>query len=167
MANNNNNNNNTGNSIYDCPFGISNQKDIEKSNDRNSIMVENFEKTVKKMGESMNDKFDELANKISDIDKKIDIRNSVLEKKIDKVNDILETKIDARNDVLETKIDKGNKILKEQINEVDNGIEKRIEVATSNKFKFSVYGVIKWLTTGVIFALVVKAALTLLLPLIV
>ena len=25
-----NNNNNTSNSIYDCPFGISNQKEIEK-----------------------------------------------------------------------------------------------------------------------------------------
>lgn len=40
--------------IYDCPFGIANQKEIEKSNDRNSIMIENFDKAVKRFLMSRN-----------------------------------------------------------------------------------------------------------------
>ena len=86
-----------------------------------------------------------LMKKITNIDKKIDIRNEILEVKIDKVNTGLETKIDTLN----------------------NGIEERIETAVSTKFKFSIYGIIKWLTSGVIFALVVKAGLTILLPLLI
>lgn len=90
----------TSNNIYDCPFGISNQKEIEKSNDRNSIMIENFDKAVKQLGETMNEKFDELNSKIASIEKKIDDQNDILEGKIDKLDSTLESTIEK---VVETK----------------------------------------------------------------
>lgn len=97
--------------IYDCPFGISNLKEIEKANDRNTMMIENFNKTVKQLGKSMNEKFDELNSKISKIDKKIDYQKDFLEGKIDDIND---------------------------------NLEKRVDKVVENKFKISVYSLIKW-----------------------
>lgn len=125
------NNNLTGNSSYDCPFGITNQKEIEKSNERNSIMIENFDKAVKHLGESMNEKFDELNKKITDIDKKIDTGNDILETKFDKMN---------------------------------NSLDDRIDVIVTNKFKFSIFNLIKWLAGSIVVAVVVKASLLYFIP---
>lgn len=63
-------------------------------------MIENFDKAVKHLGESMNEKFDELNSKIASIDKKIDVQNDILEGKIDKLDSTLETTIEK---VVETK----------------------------------------------------------------
>lgn len=117
--------------IYDCPFGIANQKEIEKSNDRNSIMIENFNKSIKQLGEIMNEKFDELNNRISSIDKKIDAQNDRLESKIDRLDSTLETKI---GEVVE------------------------------NKFKVSIYGLLKWGISAAALAVIAKLAVNLIFP---
>ena len=114
--------------IYDCPFGIANQKEIEKSNDRNSIMIENFDKAVKQLGETMNEKFDELNSKIVSIDKKIDAQNDVLEGKIDKLNSTLET---------------------------------TVEKVVENKFKVSIYGLLKWGISAAALAVIARVAINL------
>lgn len=116
--------------IYDCPFGIANQKEIEKSNDRNSIMIENFDKSVKQLGETMNEKFDELNSKIVSIDKKIDTQNDILEGKIDKL---------------------------------DSTLEATIERVVENKFKVSIYNLLKWCISAAALAIIAKLAVSLIL----
>lgn len=125
------NNAHTDSNSYNCPFGITNQKEIEKSNDRNAIMIENFDKAVKQLGVSVNEKFDELNVKMSDIAKKIDVRNDILENKIDKV---------------------------------DASIENRINLVVDNKFKLSVFNLVKWIASSVIIAIAVKTAVIYLFP---
>lgn len=81
--------------IYDCPFGISNQKELEKSNERNTLMLENVNRTLKELGKSMNEKFDEINNKMTAIDNKIDDQKDFLEGKINAINDTLEQRVGA------------------------------------------------------------------------
>lgn len=114
--------------VYDCPFGIANQKEIEKSNDRNSIMIENFDKAVKQLGETMNEKFDELNSKIASIDKKIDTQNDILEGKIDKL---------------------------------DSTLESTIEKVVENKFKVSIYGLLKWGISAAVLTIIARVAVSL------
>jgi hypothetical protein len=113
---------------YDCPFGISNQKEIEKSNDRNSIMIENLGKSIKQLGETMNEKFDELNSRISSIDEKID----------------------AQNDMLEGKIAR-----------LDSTLESTIEKVVENKFKVSIYGLLKWGISAAALAVIARVAVNL------
>lgn len=121
----------TGNNKYDCPFGIANQKEIEKANDRNSIMIKNFEMTVKQLGDAMNNKFDELNNRITDIDTKIDFQNEKLEKKIEKI---------------------------------DSTLEKTIEKVVENKFKNSVFGLVKWVSAAVVLAILASVGSGIIFP---
>jgi hypothetical protein len=76
----------------------------------------------------MNEKFDELNNKIVSIDKKID----------------------AQNDMLEGKIAR-----------LDSTLESTIEKVVENKFKVSIYGLLKWGISAAALAVIARVAVSL------
>ena len=62
----------------DCIVGVQNAKELEKTNMRFDMMIDNLSKAISSLGESMNAKFDELDKKMSNIDNKIDaMRDSI------------------------------------------------------------------------------------------
>lgn len=83
-------------------------------------MIENFDKAVKQLGETMDEKFDELNSKIVSIDKKID--------------------------------------------KLDDTLESTIEKVVENKFKASIYGLLKWGISAAALAIIAKVAVNLISP---
>jgi len=58
-----------------CPLGITNSKEIEKLQDKFAMVIENIEKNISNLGNTMEKKFNELSKKIDDIDEKIENYN--------------------------------------------------------------------------------------------
>lgn len=73
-----------------CPIGISNSKEIEKLQDKFAMVIENIEKNISNLGNTMEKKFNELNKKIDDIDEKIETYNKTIPQK---VNEIVENKL--------------------------------------------------------------------------
>lgn len=68
-----------------CPLGIANSKEIEKLQDKFAMVIENIEKNISNLGNTMEKKFNELNKKIDDIDEKIENYNKSIPQKVDEI----------------------------------------------------------------------------------
>jgi predicted PurR-regulated permease PerM len=71
----------------DCSYGVQNQKEIEKTNERFTLMIDHITSSIASLGGTMNDKFDELNTKINAIDEKLDSFKKELPEQIDSAVD--------------------------------------------------------------------------------
>lgn len=71
-----------------CFVGLQNQKELEKTNMRFEMIIDNLNQTIANLGASMDEKFDELNKKINKIDNKIDTLQGSIPEKINEVVDL-------------------------------------------------------------------------------
>ncbi len=70
-----------------CLIGLQNAKDLERVNMRFEMMIEKLDKQIEGLGVSMNEKFEELNRKISNLDNKFDSLQETMPAQINKVVD--------------------------------------------------------------------------------
>lgn len=68
-----------------CYVGIQNSKELEKTNMRMEMMIENINQNIANLGTSMDKKFDELDTKITKMDSKIDSIQDSMPAKMDEI----------------------------------------------------------------------------------
>ncbi len=70
-----------------CLIGLQNAKDLERVNMRFEMMIEKLDKQIEGLGVSMNEKFEELNRKITNLDNKFDTLQNTMPAQINKVVD--------------------------------------------------------------------------------
>ena len=70
-----------------CLVGLQNSKDLERVNMRFEMIIEKLDKQIEGLGVSMNEKFEELNRKISNLDSKFDNLQETMPAQINKVVD--------------------------------------------------------------------------------
>ena len=72
----------------ECSMGVSNKKDIEMTNKRFEMMMENINQTINQLGKSMESKFNDLEKKMDKMENKLDDFQTKLPEQINGVVDM-------------------------------------------------------------------------------
>lgn len=127
-----------------CFVGLQNQKELEKTNMRFEMIIDNLNQTIANLGATMEKQFDNLDKKMTDANYK------------------LETSMETRFSGLNSKISK----MDLKIDNIQETMPEKINEEVDKKLKNNLWNTIKWLivTAGgsVSIAVITKFVLTLL-----